>query len=166
MKTVCAAIPMPDVGEGEALSTKERQLRLENNVLAVDLPIKLEDPTCASWEAFLSAFTLAGLRRRTGAGFVLRAASGESDAPSRASRSDAESISLKNPVAFLRVCALDSDTLLKGAAAASASRLKMRCKQRRIAVVPRECTDTGRRRVLGGLCREPHGGTSRSAGPC
>lgn len=125
MSTVCAAIPIPEVSDGEALQTqsllqKERQLRLDNGVLALDVQIKPCEKAFSNWRAFLSASTLASLRRRTGAGFVLRSVSDEQDFSRSSLKSDGDSSSPKGPSpAFLRVCAFDSDTLLRGAAAAS-----------------------------------------------
>ncbi|KAL8269813.1 hypothetical protein Esti_006267 [Eimeria stiedai] len=78
METVCAAIPKPDIKESDLLGELKKTVRqLENGVWVMDFP--LQSGVCAataasphSWQQLQRQELLANLRRRTGAGFVLR----------------------------------------------------------------------------------------------
>ncbi|CDJ69762.1 hypothetical protein, conserved [Eimeria necatrix] len=116
MATVCAAIPKPDLRDPDLLGAdiKKTARQLENGVWILDLP--LQTGVCGvtagspdAWQQLQHVETIASLRRRTGAGFILRG--------SPLSQQQQQQQQTPQGV-YVRVVGEDQETVYRGAVAA------------------------------------------------
>ncbi|CDJ48405.1 hypothetical protein, conserved [Eimeria brunetti] len=121
MATVCAAIPKPDLRDPDLLGAdiKKTARQLENGVWILDLPLQTGvcGVTAASpdaWQQLQHVEVIASLRRRTGAGFVLRGS------PLQQQQQVQQQQQMFQGV-YVRVVGEDQETLYRGAVAAWSS---------------------------------------------
>ncbi|CDJ36241.1 uncharacterized protein EMH_0058570 [Eimeria mitis] len=117
MATVCAAIPKPDLRDPDLLGAdiKKTARQLENGVWILDLPLQAGvcGVTAASpdaWQQLQHIEVIASLRRRTGAGFVLRGSALQQQQPQQQQQTPQG--------VYVRVVGEDQETVFRGAVAA------------------------------------------------
>lgn len=117
MATVCAAIPKPDVKEGDLLGDlKKTAKQQENGIWVLDLPLQsgVCGVTAASpdaWQELQQPEVLASLRRRTGAGFVLRGRPLQHQQQQQPPQQQPQGV-------YIRIASDDPETVFRGTVAA------------------------------------------------